>query len=592
MKYQAKLTTALLIGLTSIPAFALKGPGAINYEGRVYNADGVTPSTQTVYFILRVMNPAADCILREEKTAAVNLSTSNGYFSVAVGQGAAHGNDPGLNLTQVFANGAPVPGKKMDGTGCLFTPVDGQGRVLQVVIDDGTTETALTPNVSIGAVPSAITADSLQGKSPSEFLQPSAGALTQANLESVFNTAVRVSQLNSVIDGTSNFYMRAGDSMAQVPGRSTNPASPTAGSLWYDTASNQLKYYNGSAVQTLGTGATGAVSSVTAVTPLSVTGGTATPSISIQQASASTSGYLTMSDWTIFNQKMSSNLSSAHLWVGNASNTATAVVPTGDMVMSNAGAFTVMKIRNNAVSGNTPTTGQVFKYDGAEWTPGHVSLSQIRKADGTAQVPGACSAGQALTYNSITDQLECFTLSVTSAQVSGLGTAATKNFGTNPGDLVELDGTGKIPSSLLPAPGGGLWATSSTNLYYNGGNVGINTSSPSVKLEVNGDLKVSGRVLAGTALTASLSSCGTSASLTGNASRGKVTPGAGATSCSISLGTGYPVEPVCVVSWVNTGADPGVALRSSVSFASGSATLDVVSPIAMTGYAFNYICMQ
>ncbi len=591
MKYQAKLTTALLIGLTSVPAFAFKGPGTINYEGRVYNTDGVTPSTQTVSFILRVMNPAADCILREEKTSAVNLSASNGYFSVSVGQGTAHGNDPGLSLTQVFANGTPVAGKMLDGTGCVYTPADGHGRILQVVIDDGGTQTALTPNVSIGAVPSAITADSLQGKSPSEFLQPSSGALTQTNLESVFNTAARVTQLNDVIDGTSGFYMKTGDSMARVPGRSTNPATPTAGSLWYDTASNQLKYYNGTAVQTLGTGGSG-VSSVSVSTPLSVTSSSTTPSISISQATTSTSGYLSATDFTSFNSKMSSSLSNAHLWVGNASNSATAVAVSGDMVMSNSGGFTVMKIRGNDVSGNTPMTNQVFRFDGTEWVPSYLSLSQIRKSDGTAQIPGACTAGQALTYNSLTDQLECSTLSVAAAQVSGLGTAATKDFGTSAGNLVELDGTGKIPSTVLP-PAGGPWSTNASDVYTTSGNVGIGTSSPAVRLEVNGDLKFYGKLYAGVGTTVSLSSCGTGATLSGNSSRGSVAVGNSVTTCSINLGSSYPSPPTCVVSWIHNGnADPSFPIRSNVTMASTTATLNVVSSGVMDGLAFTYICMQ
>lgn len=40
---------------------------------------------------------------------------------------------------------------------------------------------------------------------------------------------------------------------------------------------------------------------------------------------------------------------------------------------------------------------------------------------------------------------------LTTAKISDAGTAATKDYGTNPGNLVELDGEGKISKDLLPA---------------------------------------------------------------------------------------------------------------------------------------------
>ncbi|MBX3041546.1 MAG: hypothetical protein KF789_12635, partial [Bdellovibrionaceae bacterium] len=94
----------------------------------------------------------------------------------------------------------------------------------------------------------------------------------------------------------------------------------------------------------------------------------------------------------------------------------------------------------------------------------------------------------------------------------GLGTAATKAYGTSSGNLVELDGSGKIPAALLPSQSGTYFAqggnaftapavlgttdlqplhlqTDGTNrlTILDDGKVGIGTTSPdSVKLEVNG----------------------------------------------------------------------------------------------------------
>jgi hypothetical protein len=62
-------------------------------------------------------------------------------------------------------------------------------------------------------------------------------------------------------------------------------------------------------------------------------------------------------------------LTSAFIWVGNGSTVATAVAPSGDVTMTNAGAFAVTKLQGSAVSATTPTAGQVLMYLSSTWTP-------------------------------------------------------------------------------------------------------------------------------------------------------------------------------------------------------------------------------
>ncbi|WP_374029211.1 hypothetical protein [Bdellovibrio bacteriovorus] len=169
------------------------------------------------------------------------------------------------------------------------------------------------------------------------------------------------------------------------------------------------------------------------------------------------------------------------------------------------------KIRGVNVSATTPQTGQVLVHDGSQWAPQYFGMGQLRSTvTGTAQVPASCStADKTLTWNAITDSFACTTIAIANTQVTGLGTAATKNFGTSSGNLVELDGSGKIPAALLPSSAGsvldggnatGATVSVGTNdgqalsfetnnsarmTITSAGDIGIGTASPGYRLQVN-----------------------------------------------------------------------------------------------------------
>lgn len=75
---------------------------------------------------------------------------------------------------------------------------------------------------------------------------------------------------------------------AAIQNLASDPASPVQGQVYYNTASDVIKYYDGAAWQTIGTGS-GTVSSVSASSPLSSTGGS-TPTISIQDGTTTQKG--------------------------------------------------------------------------------------------------------------------------------------------------------------------------------------------------------------------------------------------------------------------------------------------------------------
>ncbi|NCN95480.1 MAG: hypothetical protein GW917_02030, partial [Bdellovibrionales bacterium] len=197
----------------------------------------------------------------------------------------------------------------------------------------------------------------------------------------------------------------------------------------------------------------------------------------------------------------------------NGSNQAAAVAVSGDAALANTGALSVTRIRGTSVNSTAPTaSGQVLKYNGStEYVATYFGVGDLKNSLGNAQFPASCTAAQTLVYSAVTDVYTCSSIAIANTAVSGLGTASTKNFGTSAGNLVELDGGGRIPASLIPTSASGdlsnggnttgatvvvgtndaqslqLETNNSVAMtILNGGNIGIGTASPGTKLHIAG----------------------------------------------------------------------------------------------------------
>lgn len=276
----------------------------------------------------------------------------------------------------------------------------------------------------------------------------------------------------------------------------------------------------------------GSVTSVSGTAPISVDNtNPATPIVSLSDSGVVATTYGSSTEVPVFavdakgritsvtntaitgTSPVGSALSNANIWVGDAGNLAVARPVSGDASITNLGEFTVTKIQGTSVSSSPPTAqGQVLKYNGTtEYVATYFGVADLKNASGSAQFPGSCTSAQTLTYSSITDVYTCSNISIANTQISGLGTASTKDFGTSAGNLVELDGSNRIPSSLLPTGGYdstyfkqdgnsfGNTATLGTNdnhplsfetnsttrmTILANGNVGIGTATPGAKLHI------------------------------------------------------------------------------------------------------------
>jgi trimeric autotransporter adhesin len=273
---------AIFFAMFSVAQAQTEPPQFMTVDGRLYDSSSPTDPLldASVLLKIQVLNPAKTCILYEEEQTVSTLS-SNGYFNVRVGSPTSDPkrstDDSNNSMMQVFQNqNASIAGRNSSGSGvpCSYTPANGDSRFFRFIVTPSSTgvTSQLSPDMTIDSVPQALVAESLQGLSPDSFIQVNANT-TQAKADNIFGAGYAA--LTNLISGTSSLYLQNTVNGTVIPNRATDPGSPTAGQIWYDSVANALKYYNGSTVQTLSTGV------ATDPSKLPLTGGAMTGNINM-----------------------------------------------------------------------------------------------------------------------------------------------------------------------------------------------------------------------------------------------------------------------------------------------------------------------
>lgn len=123
-------------------------------------------------------------------------------------------------------------------------------------------------------------------------------------------------------------------------------------------------------------------------------------------------------------------------------------------------------------------------------------------------------------------------------------------------------------------------ATNNYGLVVASGSVGIGNSAPTATLDVTGHIANSGS-------SATVGTCGTSPTITGNDTRGTVTIGTGAvTSCIITFNSAFSTAPYCVTTWNGSSSTIGFGVTSTTT------ALTVNFSASAPGLKFNYYCSQ
>lgn len=354
------------------------------------------------------------------------------------------------------------PGKVLKYDGAKWAPADDQGTsgALTGLSGDVTSSGSPTATVTLSndVVTSAkiadgtiIDADIAAGAAIADSKlasittagKVSGSAITSGTIggSTAINTSglIQTSSGLRVYSGTNYVELKA-PTLSQNTSYALPAADGTNGQLLTTNGSGQLSW---TTVTTSG----GTVTGVTASAPLASSGGTA-PVISLNDSGVTAGTYSKV----VVNAK--------GLITSGSNVTATDLPNLAGDVTSTAGLSNskVEKIQGVPVASTTPSLGQVLLYDSSKWNVQYLGFGELRSTvTGNTQLPASCStANKTLNWSAIADTFTCADIAIANTQVSGLGTAATKNFGTSAGNLVELDGTGKIPAALLPSVGDNL----------------------------------------------------------------------------------------------------------------------------------------
>lgn len=240
---------------------------------------------------------------------------------------------------------------------------------------------------------------------------------------------------------------------AAIQNLASDPASPVQGQIYYNTASDVIKYYDGAAWQTIGTGS-GTVSSVSASSPLASTGGN-TPTISIQDGTTTQKGAVQLTDST------------------SSTSTTTAATPNSvksayDLANGKANPSDVTYIGTTSVALNRSSANLALTGISSVTLPGSSS--------GTAQVIASAVAG---TGTVITLPATSGTVALTGNKLSAFAATSSSELA---GVISDETGSGALvfansPTLVTPALGtpSSVTLTNATGLPISTGVSGLGT---------------------------------------------------------------------------------------------------------------------
>ena len=205
----------VFILLNTVSAFT--APSVTTYQAKIIKPDGLPLEANPVNFKFTILDSIGTCILYAETFSAVNMSSTGGVISFALGSGIKTYPVSATTFEQVFSNITPSLSCDAGGPGSI-SPAANDVRKIIMQFHDGSGWQTL-PAMSINAVPYAMyatNAEQLGGVSATAFVQDS--------------------EIPTCAGGTALFYNGTSFSCVAVGGGGAVSASTIATALGYTPA--------------------------------------------------------------------------------------------------------------------------------------------------------------------------------------------------------------------------------------------------------------------------------------------------------------------------------------------------------------------
>lgn len=343
-------------------------------DGQLFQASADEPLLDSdVTIVVQILDPSKKCLLLEEEHKQIDTSSKNGFYSITVGSPVGSSlrstNDPGRTMVEIFQNGKDIISKNVPGQTCVdltYKPTANDARYLRLIVIPSATNVpdTLSPDTVLGAVPSAIVAQSLQGFDSSQLLKLNASTLTQNNVENIFN---RYTKLDAIL---TNFDATATTLTSNISGNAA-----------------------------------------TATTAVTISGTVPAAKVTGLAGVATSGSFNDLSDKPASVPSPSGNSGKFLTTDGTDLSWATVSIPNAHPIDDDQ---KFMKFVNG--SGWQP---HFVKLSELKNFAGTASAFNVGIA--------GCTSAQTLTWTSITDEFQCQDISLPAAKVTGLGTVATTN---------------------------------------------------------------------------------------------------------------------------------------------------------------------
>ena len=270
---------------------ALAGGPSLSLQGRVLAPDSKPLEAASVDFRVRILSGDAQACALYVETQTKSLTSSGGLFTISLNDGGGSRSDGNAwSFADVFSNKKSFT---VAATACasgsgsvIYSPTAYAERNVEVSFRPlGAASWEKLPPMTLTHSSYAFESEKVGGFDATNLVRvedPATGPQSVPALSPAY-----FAELQNLIAGTSAQYERRGaNGAAQIPSFTTAspPSSPIAGQTWFDSTSHQIKFYDGSTVQTIGVSGGGGVASLSATPDLTLNGtagGTLTSSGSI-----------------------------------------------------------------------------------------------------------------------------------------------------------------------------------------------------------------------------------------------------------------------------------------------------------------------